>query len=159
MNTATLEIPTAAGEQFAGGIFAGRYFIGAAPYALIVSLKDEGEIARVAWGAKKKVAAATSYADGLANTDAMAAAGSKLAATIRALRIGGFDDWYLPSRLESMLLFGELQCEFQRDWYWTSTQYAGNDEYAWFQHFYDGHQYGSHKGDECRARAVRRVPI
>lgn len=148
------------GTPHAGGLFVARYFIGDQAYALIVSPKDAGEIAAAKWNtAKKKVADAASYADGLANTDAMVAAGSKLAKQIRALRIGDFDDWYLPSRLESLLLFGELQSEFERKWYWTSTQYAGYVEYAWIQGFTNGYQIASRKDSECRARAVRRVPL
>lgn len=161
MNAVT-DIPAlpAIGKPLEGGIFAGRYFVGEQPFALVLSPKDEGEIAPTTWGARtKRIDGALSYADGLANTEAMAAAGNKLARKIRALRIGGHDDWYLPSRLESLLLFGELQSEFERDWYWTSTQYAGDDEDAWIQHFYDGVQYYDHEDFDCRARAVRRFPI
>lgn len=144
------------GSLVHGGLFAGRYFIGATAYALIVSPKDT-DIEAVKWAtSSKRVAGALSYADGLANTEAMAGAGSKLAAQIRAMRLDGFDDWYLPSRLESLLLFGELPNEFARDWYWTSTQYAGNDGYAWVQYFDDGSQGYYRKANHCRARAVRR---
>jgi hypothetical protein len=136
-----------------------RYFIGEQPYALILSPKDS-EIKRAKWGAtKKNVTGAHSYVDGLANTIAIVEAGSKLAKDIRALRIGGFDDWYLPSRLESLLLFGELQSEFEPEWYWTSTQYAGYAECAWIQDFYNGDQCYGHKDYESRARAVRRVAL
>ena len=150
----------AIGEPFACGLLAARYFVGAQPFALVLSPKDEGEIAPITWGPRtKRIDGALSYADGLANTEAMAAAGNKLAKKIRALRIGGHDDWYLPSRLESLLLFGELPAEFERDWYWTSTQSAGSCEYAWIQSFSYGSQSYVHKDYGCRARAVRRVPI
>lgn len=159
MNTTTAEATAAAATPIDGGLHVARYFVGGQPYALILSPKDS-KIKRAKWGAtKKNVTGAHSYVDGLANTNAMAAAGSKLAKDVRALRIGGFDDWYLPSRLESLLLFGELQSEFERDWYWTSTQSAGNDEYACIQHFLNGLQYNDHKGFESRARAVRRVAL
>ena len=158
MNTTTVETPAPA-FTLDGGIPVARYFVNGQPYALILSPKDS-EIKRAKWGAtKKNVTGAHSYVDGLANTIAMAEAGSKLAKDIRALRIGDFDDWYLPSRLESLLLFGELQSEFERDWYWTSTQYAGDDEVAWFQFFIIGYQYSHHKDYESRARAVRRVAL
>lgn len=48
---------------------------------------------------------------------------------------------------------------FDEVWYWTSTHYAGNDAYAWTQSFYYGGQYGIHKVDLNRARAVRRIKL
>jgi hypothetical protein len=162
--TAAEVIPTVAGTLFAGGIYAGRFFVGAEAFALVVSPKVDGEVAEIAWNkSRKSIERATSYADGRANTEAMLAAGSKLAETIRALRIGGHDDWYLPSRLESLVAFGELKgnpaFDFEFDWYWTSTQNASDPACAWCQNFGYGTQHDTHKGYRCRARAVRRVPI
>lgn len=155
------EVPTTAGAPFAGGIYAGRFFVGAQAHALIIAPADVGELGKTAWGGLKMVAGAASYNDGLANTQAMAAAGIKLAKWARALRIGDFDDWYLPSRLELLVAFGELQSTdgFAKDWYWSSTQYASNDGYAWCQRFNDGYQYGTHKDTKLRARAVRRLAL
>jgi len=48
---------------------------------------------------------------------------------------------------------------FEAAWYWTSTQYASGSEYAWDQDFAGGDQYGGHKSDAYRARAVRRVKL
>jgi hypothetical protein len=49
---------------------------------------------------------------------------------------------------------------FDEVWYWSSTQYAGDAGYAWFQHFRYGYQSIYYcKSSELRARAVRRVPI
>lgn len=48
---------------------------------------------------------------------------------------------------------------FDTVWYWTSTQYAGDEAYAWVQHFDDGDQSNGHKDDDYRARAVRRVKV
>lgn len=170
MDTAHAVIPTLAGTPFAGGFYAGRFFIGADAYALIVAPKADGEIAELAWHDKRKaVAGANSYSDGAANTAAMAKAGSGLAQWATSLRIGGFDDWYMPSRLELLVAFGELKTleAFQEDaadgfadeWYWSSTQYARYESYAWFQGFTNGHQYGGRKDNELRARAVRRLKI
>lgn len=151
----------AIGQPFEGGIFAGRFALGEQFYGLVVAPADTGELAKTAWGGKTKVGGASSYNDGLTNTAAMAKAGSTLAKWAQKLQIEGYSDWYLPSRLESLIAFGELQDQgiFASDWYWTSTQYAGDDEYAWFQHFGSGGQYGLRKADQLRARAVRRVPI
>ncbi len=89
--------------------------------------------------------------------------GSALAKWALALRIGGFEDWHIPSRLESLILFGELKgtkaFDFEQDWYWTSTQSASGSDYAWCQDFLDGNQSYYRKDFELRARAVRQIPI
>lgn len=161
MNAPDRIIP-AVGQPFEGGIFAGRFALGEQLYGLIVATADTGELGKTAWNAsKKKVAGALSYNDGRANTEAMLAAGSKLAKLARGLVIDGLDDWYLPSRLEALVAFGELhdQDVFERDWYWTSTQYAGDAEFAWCQLFDYGGQLNSPKYYQLRARAVRRFLI
>lgn len=43
--------------------------------------------------------------------------------------------------------------------YWSSTQYAGNADGAWHQHFDDGDQDDGGKSFQARARAVRRFLI
>ena len=154
-------IPTVAGTPFGGGIYAGRFAIGAQVYGLVIAPADLGELVETKWGAAKNVDGALSYNDGYTNTEAMAAAGSALGKWARGLQIAGHDDWYLPSRLEALIAFGEVReaAGFARDWYWTSTQSAGHAGYAWYQYFYTGTQTSSNKSAELRARAVRRFPI
>lgn len=48
---------------------------------------------------------------------------------------------------------------FADERYWSSTQYAGNEDCAWAQDFGLGYQGGSHEGLELRARPVRRLTI
>ncbi|MFZ6755789.1 DUF1566 domain-containing protein [Undibacterium sp. Ji50W] len=48
---------------------------------------------------------------------------------------------------------------FELAWYWTSTQGAGNPDYAWVQLFDDGGQFTSYKSNTYRARAVRRLLV
>lgn len=159
MKTAVAAIPIE--SPIVAGIFAGRFFVGGEAFKLIAAPKSEGELTAIKWGGLKNVAGAISYRNGLGNTEAMVKAGSELGKWARGLRIGGFDDWYIPSRLEALLLFGEAKetGDFETDWYWTSTQSAGDAQYAWCQTFYFGYQYDLHKKYELRARAVRRVPI
>lgn len=93
-----------------GGLYAGRIFIGDKPFALIVSPKAEGEHDETKWIANyKDVPGALSYFDGLANTKAMAEAGSELAKWALDLRIGGLDDWYLPSQDELEIIYRNLK--------------------------------------------------
>ena len=61
------------------------------------------------WGEYGKAAKAHSYCDGLANTRAMAAAGSELAKHMLSLQIGEHNDWYLPSRDELELCYRNLK--------------------------------------------------
>jgi hypothetical protein len=160
VDSPAIVIPEVAGTPFGGGRYVARYFIGARPFVLIVSPKDEGEIASTKWGStKKNIAGADSYSDGLANTIAMAEAGSELGKWACGLRIDGHDDWHVPSRLQALILFGEVPDQFERDWYWTSSQVKGNAQYAWFQYVVSGHQHDGRKSYALRARAVRRVAI
>lgn len=65
----------------------------------------------------------------------------------------------LPSRVDALVLWQNLPKEFQQTYYWTSEEYTGSADSAWVAGFSDGDQYGSHKTDGCRCRAVRRVAI
>lgn len=66
----------------------------------------------------------------------------------------------LPNRIEQAMLWANHRDQFQKDWYWSNETHHQHDAYAWFQHFYDGHQGSTRKDDgSCRARAVRRLPI
>ena len=65
----------------------------------------------------------------------------------------------LPLRKEQAVLFGNVPQLFEKTWYWSDEQFAGYDECAWAQHFLFGHQSDLREDYECRARAVRRVPI
>jgi len=163
MNAPQPVVLPAVGEPFAGGIFAGRFFVGAIAYALVVAPKHEGEFPATIWNkSRKNVAAAQSVYDGAANTAAMAEAGSALAQKIGKLELGGLKDWYLPSRGELLLAYAaaiEGDEAFDRDWYWSSTQSAGVSDYAWYQFFSTGYQSWGVKDDELRARAVRRLPL
>ena len=103
------EILPILGTAMGGGFYAGRIQIDGKPFALITAPKAD-EVAPSIWIARyKDVPGARSYCDGLANTKAMAEAGSKLAKSILDLRIGGFDDWYLPALDELELCYRNLK--------------------------------------------------
>lgn len=68
-------------------------------------------------------------------------------------------DFRLPTRKEQALCFANVPELFENNWYWSGEQFAGDDGYAWCQYFGDGGQGTGPKGTDCRARAVRRLPI
>ena len=63
----------------------------------------------------------------------------------------------LPTKQEQSILYGNLPDEFQKDWYWSGTEFSSDD--AWCLHFYDGFQNFCDKDTGIRARAVRRLVI
>jgi hypothetical protein len=65
----------------------------------------------------------------------------------------------LPNRIEQSLMFATLKDQFQKDWYWSGELYASDASFAWCQSFSYGTQGNGHVSDQCRARAVRRLPI
>lgn len=99
----------AIGTAFEGGFYAGRVQIDGQQHALIVAPKAEGETTGK-WGEYgQDVPGARSYNDGRANTLAMAEAGSALAQWALGLNIGGYADWYIPSRDELEILYRNLK--------------------------------------------------
>lgn len=130
----TFIVPPAIGEFWddEGGLYAGisRGLDGAPDDHLIVT--QEGQT-KISW------------------QDAMNWAGN--------LTLDGNRDWTLPTRANLALLYANLKQDFDPQWYWTSEEFAGDASYAWCQYFDYGYQDGHHKGNELRARAVRRIPI
>jgi hypothetical protein len=169
------DIP-AIGAPFGGGFFAG--IIPGTRCALIVAPKDGGEAESIRWQTDyTSTLGARSLSDGAANTEAMNDDAHPAAQFCRKLTIGGFDDWYLPSRTELNLLCeaftptsggnpeqttaAAFQDEgpeaFAEEWHWSSTEFSS--DYAWFQLFGAGDQTGGDKNDRFRCRAVRKVLI
>lgn len=146
----------AIGQILADGVFAYRYWLNGAEYALVVlDAKHEftGE-----WGKYgQNVSSATSYRDGAANTIAMAEAGSPIAKRVLEIAEGAF----IPSALELATLYAAKQAgeidRFKDDWYWSSSQ--SSSSYAFGTVFTDGSTYYDVKNLEFRVRAVRKIPI
>ena len=110
MKSSPEEITPILGTAMGGGYYAGRILIDGQAYALIVAPKAEGEREDIEWiDNLKSVPDANSYHDGMANTRAMAVAGSQLAQWARDLRIAGADDWYLPSQDELEIIYRNLK--------------------------------------------------
>lgn len=117
MDSSVAEIPTIIGTAMGGGFYAGRIMVDGQAFAIIVAPKVVGEHDYTPWNrSSKSVTGALSYNDGFDNTEAMAAAGSKLAKWARDLRIAEQDDWYLPSQDELEVIYRNLKPTTNRNW-------------------------------------------
>jgi hypothetical protein len=71
---------------------------------------------------------------------------------------GGYTDWYLPSKDELDMMYVNLHLQGLGNFnyfYWSSTEYDGNDYDAWVQVFFTGSQYNGGKSNTNGVRAVR----
>ena len=69
------------------------------------------------WGKYgEKIEGADSFTDSLANTQAMAAAGSDLAAKVLDLNIDGFTDWAIPARDVQELQYRHFKPTTEENW-------------------------------------------
>lgn len=123
-----------------GGYYHGAFQLAGQLWGEVTAPKATGELVGVAWHAKyADVPGARSSFDGLANTQAMAEAGSKLAQQALATRINGLDGWYLAARGGLLLQRDNLQHllpedeAFEPRWYWSSTQSSRRN--AFYQNF------------------------
>jgi len=95
---------------------------------------------------------------GLANTAVIVniqGAGSYAAQLCNDLDVGGYDDWFLPSKDELDKLYIDKVAigGFTSDDYWSSSE--NNKKSAWKQNFNDGNQKKNNKKNNKRVRAVR----
>jgi len=84
-----------------------------------------------------------------------------VAQKIDELVFGGFDDWFLPSKAELDLMYGNLKRKnignFKNEWYWSSS--GGNVLVIPVQHFQDGRMFTNdyNIGWNYYARPIRQV--
>ncbi|MFA7268315.1 MAG: DUF1566 domain-containing protein [Sterolibacterium sp.] len=117
MKSATEEITHCIGDAIGDGFFAGRIRIDGQVFAIVVAPKLQGQRNDTTWNiSSKSVEGAMSYCDGMANTQAMAEAGSRLAQWALDLRIGGHNDWYLPSQDELEIIYRNLKPTAEQNW-------------------------------------------
>lgn len=167
------------GSPLAGGFFAGEITISGERFALIVAPKADGEKSggdelQYKISDRSTSDATDSDDDGLVNTGKIPDDNHPAAQFCAGLQIGGFNDWYLPSRDELMQLWRNLgPCRkntpelfredaaeaFDTTWYWSSTEHAHDSSDAWMVFFGDGSQNNDGKGGDCGVRAVRRFKL
>lgn len=113
----TTNLPTI-GAAFEGGFFGGLVAIAGALHAVVWAPRAEGETEAVWLPSRKAVPGAASCCDSMANTVAMAEAGSPLANWARGLAIGGFTDWCIPARDVLELAYRHLKpTDYETDGY------------------------------------------
>jgi hypothetical protein len=128
------------------------------PYWLILPPAHVSSFEGIEWGGQGfEEPDAKSEFDGLANTIALCDSSHDHAAARRCHGIvyDGLNDFYLPAKREAAVLFANVREEFEKAWYFTSTQYSA--DYAWGQYFGDGYQGHATKDFTGRVRAVRRL--
>lgn len=176
MSLITAATLPAIGTPMPGGFLGARYLDETGVLAgLIVSYAEVGDFDPVPWmKTPLDVSGACSLIDGLANTRAMAEAGSEIAQTILDLEIDGVGGWHIPAldqmtglRVTAMPRAGIIPAQsmaevfqegsaeaFDLTAYWSSTQRSSG--YAWLQSFTYGIQSYDFKDYSYRVRAVRK---
>ncbi|WP_437881055.1 Lcl domain-containing protein [Pseudomonas sp. LRF_L74] len=110
------ELP-AIGSPLQGGFYAGLIQADGELYAISRAPKAEGFYPDTAWGEYGiEIEGANSVYDGLANTQAMAAAGYPAAQWALGLKIAGLTDWYLPARDELEICYRNLKPTADENW-------------------------------------------
>ncbi|NQY67337.1 MAG: DUF1566 domain-containing protein, partial [Flavobacteriales bacterium] len=128
-------------------------------HGLIAAPSDQGTSIQWYNGSYTTTGAiATALGTGNANTTAIVTnqgAGSYAAKICSDLVLGGYSDWYLPSKEELNKLYLNRVAigGFANNYYWSSTE----DEfiYAWLQIFPSGNQFSDDKSYTNYVRAVR----
>jgi hypothetical protein len=128
-------------------------------HGLIATLSDQSK--GIQWFNKRTTttgATATALGTGRANTNAIIAShgiGSYPASLCKNLTLGGFSDWYLPSKdeLNQLYINRETIGGFASANYWSSSEF--NNYFAWTQSFGDGSQDAFSKYNTYCVRAVR----
>jgi hypothetical protein len=148
----------AIGQSYQGGIVA--YIDSSGIHGLIAAPSGQGSAQWGCYGATISGADGTAIGTGNQNTiDIMTGCNEAgIAARLCGdLVLGGYSDWYLPSKDELYQLYLNkvaIGGFANNGYYWSSSE--NNNDYAWVQYFGDGYQgNGSKTYDVFKVRAVR----
>jgi len=124
-------------------------------HGLIVAPNDQATGA--AWGCDGASGTSTSFGYGQINTTAIVnhCLPPNAAQLCNDLILGGYSDWYLPSKDELNKLYINRVAigVISNSIYWSSSEYT--DYNAWYQNFLDGSQINYDKAFPYHVRAVR----
>jgi len=153
------------GKRDLGGIV--FYIDATGQHGLVAAPTDQA--VNVPWwnGSYKSTGATgTAVGTGMSNTQAIIqtqGAGNNAASICRSLTLGGYNDWFLPSKDELNLMYMNIGPgangananlgAFGIYVYWTSSE--SNSQTAWSQLFKTGYQYYNYKDYLFLVRAVR----
>ncbi len=106
--------------------------------------------------------ATDSMTDGRANTNQVPNSATFAAfKACKDLNVGGYTDWYLPARAELDYLYNNKalleagpMTDFHSFFYWSSSEWSGND--VWGIVFADGNTYQGGKTSNVNVRCMRR---
>ncbi len=144
------------GQSYAGGIV--FYVDGTGLHGLVAAPADLG---RLPWGCQgTSVPTGTAFGTGATNTAAIVGSCGEANFAAKAadsLTLGGYTDWFLPSRDELGLIWTNLAAQGMGAWswrYWSSSERdatSGWDNYlSW-----DGNIFWTYKSQNLNVRAVR----
>lgn len=149
------------GDSYQGGLVA--YLDPSGAFGFIVT--PSGQSSGTSWGCYGSSipgANSTSIDAGGGNTSTIVSSCSDagIAAKVCAnLSLGGYSDWFLPSKNELSLLYQNKTVlgGFANAWYWSSSQDINNPfNAAWAIDFTDGTTSAWNKGSSFKVRAIRR---
>ena len=153
------------GKKFEGGIV---FYIDATGQHGLIAAPTDQSVSVPWWNGSYKSTGATGTAvgTGQANTDAIILTqgdGNNAASICRSLALGGYTDWFLPSKDELNLMYMNIGPGangananlggFSIYVYWSSSE--SNSQTAWSQLFKTGYQYYNYKDYLFLVRAVR----
>ena len=153
------------GDTYAGGII---FYLDASGCHGLISAASDQSIGITWWNGSytNTTAFASCVGCGDGNTSMVVnnqGSGSYAAKLCYDLTLGGQSDWYLPSKVELILMYENIGpgnalglgnvSGFAPSYYWSSTEIDNN--FVWTQSFFVGGQYGSDKFGTFYVRAVR----
>jgi hypothetical protein len=147
------------GLNYGGGII--FYLDNTKNHGLIAAPSDQSTNAK--WGCSDTSipgAANTSAGSGMVNTLAIIGKCNETGIAAQLcynLKIGSYEDWYLPSKDELNLLYTNLKAkglgDFSSEDYWSSSQESAKN--SWLQSFSSGKQSSKNKNTSMSVRAIR----
>lgn len=147
------------GDRYKGGII--FYIDNTGQHGLIAAPEDQSS--SIHWGNTLVVEYGSKVTEeaigtGLSNTNLIVTsqgAGSYAAKLCDDLVLNGFDDWYLPSKVELNEMYKNRTVigGFSNGNYWSSS--AMTSQYSWFQNFNNGDAYYSGNDYTYYVRAIR----